>query len=458
MGFKKGFLWGGSVSSMQTEGAYNLGGRGTSIYDVRTIDPKLSDWKDGIDYYHRYKEDHSLYQEMSINAIRTCLSWSRVIPDGEGEINQEGLKFYDDIVDDMISKGIEPIFCLYHFDMPLALMEKYGGWQSRKVLDAFVRYARIVIEHFKGRVKYYIPFNEQNICPMINMDDPTNKIEKTAKNRNQVQHHFFMASAWVAIICHETDPSIKCCGMVNYMTMYPKTNKPEDIFATYKADRVFNQQTLEVLATGKYPNDLLSVYEKTGMPAMEKDDLQILAKGKSDIMTFSYYKSFVVDSEVMKDYDLQEELSIKTAGDRLLDNPNVKKTQWGTFIDPTGLRTAANQIYNNYHLPIFLTECGLGIRETADENGYVDDQYRIDYLHDHILAIKKAVEIDGVDLIGFLTWGPIDILSSQGDMDKRYGFIYVNRDNHDLKDMKRSKKKSFDWFKQVIETNGEIIK
>lgn len=456
MGFKKGFLWGGSVSSMQTEGAYNLDGRGTSIYDVRDIDPKYSDWKDGIDYYHRYKQDHDLYKQMSINAIRISIAWSRVIPDGEGEVNELGLKFYDGIVDDMLSKGIEPIFCLYHFDMPYALMEKYGGWQNRKVLDAYVRYARIIIEHFKGRVKYYIPFNEQNICPMINLVDETNKCEKNQINRNQIQHHFFMASAWVAIICHETDPNIKCCGMVNYMTIYPKTCKPEDVFASYKADRVLNQQTLEVLATGKYPSDLLKVYEDTGMPVMEKDDLDILAKGKSDIMTFSYYKSFVMDASLYEKNDLQEEITDK-ASRNLLDNPYVDKTEWGTFIDPQGLRVAANQIWNNFHLPVFITECGIGVRETPDENGYVDDEYRINYLRDHITALKQAVDEDGVDLIGFLTWGPIDILSSAGDMDKRYGFIYVNRDNHDLKDLKRSKKKSFDWFKQVIESNGEKL-
>lgn len=457
MGFKEGFLWGGSVSSMQTEGAYDLDGRGVSIYDVRDIDPKYSDWKDGIDYYHRYKQDHDLYQQMSINAIRTSIAWSRVIPDGEGQVNELGLKFYDDIVDDMLSKGIEPIFCLYHFDMPYALMEKYGGWQNRKVLDAYVRYARIIIEHFKGRVKYYIPFNEQNICPMINLVDETNHCEKNQKNRNQIQHHFFMASAWAAIICHETDPNIKCCGMVNYMTIYPKTCKPEDVFASYKADRVLNQQTLEVLATGKYPSDLLQVYKDTGMPEMEDGDLQILEKGKSDVMTFSYYKSFVMDDSLYEKNDLQEELTMK-ASNNLLDNPYVEKTEWGTFIDPQGLRVAANQIWNNYHLPVFITECGIGVRETPDENGYVDDEYRINYLHEHILALKQAVDEDGVDLIGFLTWGPIDILSSAGDMDKRYGFIYVNRDNHDLKDLKRSKKRSFDWFKQVIESNGEIIK
>lgn len=437
MMFKKDFLWGGSVSSMQTEGASAEDGKGLSVYDVMPPKEGCSDWKTAIDFYHRYREDIGLFAGMHFNCYRFSVSWSRVFPEGEGKLNEAGLDFYDRVVDELLSKGIEPMICLFHFDMPLALQKKYGGWQGRETVNAFCAYAETIVKHFAGRVKYYIPFNEQNVYPLVSGAAP--------EKWSVVAHHMFLGGAGLVRAVRRFAPDAKVGGMVNYMPMYPATCHPGDVLAAKKCARKYVLQTVDVLTQGAYPSDMAA-------PKMEPGDAEALKAAKYDFIAHSYYCSLTVKrGESMMD------LLLGAYGGKGQANPYLKKSQWGWAIDPDGLRISVSELWRESRLPVFTIECGLGVDEQADENGYVDDLYRIDYLREHIKALQAAVDEDGVDLMGFLTWGPIDLLSSRGEMRKRYGFIYVNRTDTDLRDLKRSKKRSYDWFRKVIDSNGEDL-
>ena len=459
--FRDDFLWGGSVSSMQTEGAWNEDGKGMSIYDVMPVRPGHSDWKVAIDFYHRYKEDIDLFAEMGFNCYRFSISWSRVLPEGEGAINEKGLAFYDRVVDYMLEKGIQPMVCLYHFDTPLALVKKYGGWESREMAEAFITYAEIIVRHFAGRVKYFLPSNEQNAAtlvaafPMFSGGGSPGTPEEIAHKQNQILHHMMMASAGIARAVHTYAPEAQCGGMVNYTAFYPYTCKPEDVQAAKKAQRSYEGRILDTFATGIYPADLLAEWEQSGNgPEILPGDLALIRQNPMDFIAMSYYVSAVVEGT--GDYSPLSMLAAM-AGGKSLKNPYLTESEWGWTIDSIGLRIAVTEVYRQTRLPVYVIECGLGVHEEADENGYVDDEYRIAYFRDHIRELKKAVDEDGADVRAFLTWGPIDILSSQGQMAKRYGFIYVNRTDEDLRDLKRSKKKSFDWFKKVIESNANQL-
>ncbi|GGA34818.1 glycoside hydrolase family 1 protein [Paenibacillus physcomitrellae] len=454
--FKENFLWGGSVSSMQTEGAWNEGGKGLTTYDVQEKTKSGSDWKVAIDFYHRYKEDIALFAGMGFNSYRFSLSWARILPDGEGEVNEEGLQFYENVIDELLKYNIEPVVCLHHFDMPLALMQKYGGWVGRETLEGFKKYAQTVIQRFGKRVKYYLPFNEQNAAALMQTYYLPESMSKEEKNRQQAicMHHIFLASASVVHLAREYAPHAQVGGMVNFMPVYPATCKPEDVLAAERGNRNYNYQTLDILAYGEYPADLLAEWERTGStPPFTQEDLDYLKQGKMDFLSHSYYQSATIKA------------GLNTDGASILmslfqvpvKNEYLEVTEWGWAIDPVGLRLTVKEIHERYRLPVFTIECGIGVDEELNQDLTVEDDYRIDYFREHLNQLKLAVAEDGVDLMGFLTWGPIDILSSQGEMKKRYGFIYVNRTDTDLKDLKRYKKKSYDWFKQVISTNGEVL-
>jgi 6-phospho-beta-glucosidase len=450
------FLWGGSVSSMQTEGAWNEGGKGLTVYDVQERTKSGSDWKVAIDFYHRYKEDIALFAGMGFTAYRFSLCWARILPDGEGELNEEGLLFYEKVIDELLYHHIEPVVCLHHFDLPLALMKKYGGWKGRETVTAFRKYAEAVIRRFGTRVKYYIPFNEQNaaaMIPVFQLSADTPKMERKALYA-ACMHHMFMASAEVFHLARQYAPHAKVGGMVNFMPMYPATCKPEDVLAAQTADRSYNYYTLDVLAYGEYPADLLLEWKLAGisLPILP-GDLNYLKQAKMDFLAHSYYQSLTVRDGEGGD----GETILMRAFQNPATNEYLKRTEWGWSIDPVGLRLTIKEMYNRYRLPVFTIECGIGTDESLNEAGTVEDDYRIEYFRSHIEQLKLAVAQDGVELMGFLTWGPIDILSSQGEMKKRYGFIYVNRTDTDLMDLARYKKKSYDWFKQVISSNGEIL-
>ncbi len=454
--FAKDFMWGGSVSSMQTEGAWNEGGKGLTVYDLQEKTKSGSDWKVAIDFYHRYKEDIALFAQMGFTAYRFSLSWARILPDGEGEMNEEGLRFYEQVIDELLKYNIEPVVCLHHFDMPAVLMKKYGGWTGRETVDAFKKYSEIVIRRFGTRVKYYIPFNEQNAASLITvlyLPKDTPELEKKriiAVN----MHHMFLASASVSHILRKYAPHAKVGGMVNFTPFYPASCRPEDVLAAQKANRGYNYQTLDVLVKGEYPADLLHEWKAAGItPPFEAGDLEYIRLGTMDFLAHSYYMSAPV-----KAGETEEGISIilKLLTDPI-KNEYLEQTEWGWTIDPVGIRLTVKEIYDRYQLPVFTIECGIGVNEELNENQSIEDDYRIEYFKNHLNQLKLAVSEDGVDLLGFLTWGPIDILSSQGEMKKRYGFIYVNRTDTELLDLARYKKKSFEWFKKVIASNGEEL-
>jgi 6-phospho-beta-glucosidase len=454
--FNTNFLWGGSASSIQTEGAWNEGGKGPTTYDAQEKTKSGSDWKVAIDFYHRYKEDIALLAGMGFSAYRFSLSWARILPDGEGEINEEGLQFYENVIDELIKYNIEPVICLYHFDMPLALMKKYGGWFGRETLVGFQKYVETVIRRFGNRVKYYIPFNEQNVAsiiPTIRLPQTMSEHEKY-KQRIAGMHHMFLASATVWHIARKYASHAKVGGMVNFLPVYPNSCSPDDILAAQKANRSYNYQTLDVFANGEYPADFLMELKMSDIELpLQQGDLEFLRQAKMDFIAHSYYQSALIKAG--EDYNSAALLM------RMFKNPAkneyLSETEWGWSIDSVGLRLTVKEIFDRYHLPVFTIECGIGVDETLNEDGSVEDDYRIKYFREHLEQLKLAVSVDGVNLMGFLTWGPIDILSSRGEMKKRYGFVYVNRTDEDLKDLKRYKKKSYQWFKNVIISNGEEL-
>lgn len=452
----EGFLWGNSVSSMQTEGAWNEGGKGKSVYDIREATEYASDWKVATDSYHRYEEDFDYMKEMGMNCYRFQISWSRVIPDGDGEVNEEGLAFYERFIDALLKRGIEPMICLYHFDMPLHLAETYDGFLSREVVDAFERYGKIIVDRFKEKVKYWITFNEQNIFGMKRAAFRIAGVMNASydeKKLYQIQHNTMVAHARIANYIHDTTDTCEIGGMITYNPWYPATSKPEDTLSATLMDDFWNQAFLYTFTHGEYPSYLTSYLEEHGwIPQMEDNDLKEIAQMKSDWLAFSYYASNVVDST-----KIPAGTPISGYGVGKIDNPHLDRTEWNWQIDPLAFRLMMRDMYARYRLPLFPIENGIGVIEELPESGLIEDDYRIDYHRQHIQAMKDAIIKDGVECFGYLGWGLIDILSSQGDMRKRYGMVYVNRENHDLKDLKRIPKKSFYWMKQVTASNGENL-
>ncbi len=458
------FLWGGAVTSFQIEGAWNEGGKGQSIVDARPIREGISDWKVAIDFYHRYKEDIALFKELGLSAFRFSISWPRIIPDGEGEVSEEGIAFYSDLIDELQKNGIEPVITLYHFEMPLNLAKKYNGFASRKVVDLFERYCQVVFERFGDRVKYWITFNEMNSATM-NFSSTFYGITdfKGADPEAvtyQVNHNVIMAHAKAVHLCKKIcrkDAKISC--MINYTPVYPATSKPEDVFAAFRANKLNCEFTLDLCVKGEYPSYLTSYLEKKGIaPEILPGDMDLLKSAKVDFIAFSYYMSMAVKAVAENSPGVPELFTMLGKEDMYyaVKNEYLQASEWSWPIDPIGLRLVLNELKDRYELPLFIVENGLGVHEELNSEMTVNDDYRIDYLGKHIEQCKLAVQ-DGIDLMGYLVWGPIDILSSQGEMSKRYGFIFVNRTETDLRDLKRYKKKSFEWFKKVIETNGENI-
>jgi len=456
MSLKEDFYWGNSVSSMQTEGGWKQGGKSLSVYDIKEASKNTSDWHFANDNYNNYEEDLDLIEDLGMNMYRFQISWSRVVVDGDGEFNEEGIEYYDRFIDALIERGIEPMICLYHFDMPLHLAEKYNGFLSREVTEAFVRYGIEMIKRFGHKVKHWLTFNEQNFYQLDpNAFELSGYLEgdQTIEELYQIHHNVTMAHAYVANYIHE-NTDCKISGMVMYQEVYPATSHPKDIFMARQFDEFANHNLIEVFVNGHYPDSFWAFVEKNEIDLkIQEGDLDILGKLYSDYLTFSYYQSLVLDHR-----DIPE----GTAPNQYLlygqkDNPYLESSEWNWQIDPLGFRNVLNKMYSRYKLPIFPIENGIGVIEEWDGENPIQDDYRIDYIRDHIQAIKDAIEIDGVEVMGYLGWGLIDILSSQGDMRKRYGVVYVNRTNHDLRDMKRVPKKSYEWLKEVIRTNGNNI-
>lgn len=469
----KDFLWGGAVSASQCEGAYKEGGKGLSIADVLPCGkqriPLLQYGKpaletvydyypshEAIDFYHRYKEDIALFAEMGFKAFRTSIAWSRIFPRGdEEEPNEEGLKFYDDLLNELIKHDIEPIITISHFEMPLHLVKEYGGWRNPKVIKFYEKYARVLFERYSKKVKYWITFNEINMTihgPFIGGGLVIDKNENREQIVYEAAHNQLVASALAVIAAREIDPGIKIGCMLAGGPYYPLTPNPDDVLKAMEMDRQ-NLFLPDVQVRGYYPSYMRRFFKERNIKIdITEEEKGILKKGTVDFVSFSYYMSHVASAKKQREVP-EGELNLFESE----KNPYLKDSEWGWAIDPKGLRYTLNQLYDRYQKPLFIVENGLGAVDKVEEDGTINDDYRISYLRDHIREMIEAVE-DGVELIGYTPWGCIDLVSlSTGEMEKRYGFIYVDRDNEGKGSLKRIKKKSFYWYKNVIATNGEEL-
>lgn len=452
----KKFFWGNSVSSMQTEGGWNEGGKSLSVYDIRESSENISDWHFANNNYNEFDIDLDYIQDLGMNMYRFQISWSRVVNDGDGEFNEEGIAYYSKFIDALLERNIEPMICLYHFDMPLKLAEKFNGLVSKTVVNAFVRYAKEMVNRFSDKVKYWIVFNEQNLYHVPEAFKISGYLNgpKSIDDLYKILHNVMVCHARVANYIHDTTTDVKVGGMLAYSEVYPATSKPEDILAARKWDEFINYTLLDAYTKGEYSHEMMQFVENKRIEmGIEVGELEDISRQKNDFLSFSYYASTTISSEKIP----KETAPNLYMNFGKVDNPNISTTEWNWQIDPLGFRDVLNKMYQRYRLPVFPIENGIGVQEEWDGSNIIEDDYRIKYHQEHIEAMYNAMFIDGVEVMGYLGWGLIDILSSQGDMRKRYGLVYVNRTNHDLKDMRRVPKKSYNWFKSVIASNGKDI-
>ena len=491
MSLPKDFLWGGATAANQYEGGWNEGGRGKSSDDVITngthTEPRCitfvnkagdkvkapmfvgADYQDvdhfecfddclypnheATDFYHHYKEDIALMAEMGFKCFRLSIAWSRIFANGgmEGEQPlEEGLKFYDDVFDEMLKYGIEPQVTIVHFDLPLHLATEYDGWYNRKTIDFYMHYVETIFNRYKNKVKYWLTFNEINFCKdytNLGITEALSRPDKVA----QAVHHMLVAAAKTVIRGHEINPEFQIGMMINYSEIYPEDCNPENMWKRITEKRLRTFYT-DVQNKGFYPEWKLIEYKNAGIELkMEDGDLETLKAGTVDYIGFSYYSTSVATVNV----DAK-----KTASnlESAVKNPYLKANDWGWQIDPVGLRIVLNELWDRYHKPLWIVENGLGAIDTVEEDGSIHDPYRIDYMKQHIIEMKKAVDEDGVDLMGYMPWGCIDVVSAgTGEMRKRYGFIYVDMDDDGNGDLHRARKDSFYWYQKVCKSNGEEL-
>lgn len=472
MKLRDDFLWGGSLAAHQCEGAWNEDGKGLAIMDLvttgsyevpREIDKacqpgKLYPSHTGIDFYHRYKEDIALFAEMGFKALRISIDWSRIYPNGdEQQPNKQGVQFYINVVDELIKNGIEPIVTLYHFEMPVHLVREYGSWKSRQVIDFYLRFCQTMFEALKGKVKYWVTFNEMNhIDPQTEASDiftyiiaglKFSELEDAPQTLATIGYNMTVASSMAVVLGHEIDPSNQIGCVFGIEPVYPVDSNPINVMNAFKQlDRDFYQ--IDAMCNGFFPEYKVNEYKELGLQLnITESDHVAFSNGKLDFIGMNYYASSVAEYE-----GAAEGKSALFGG---LQNPFLETSKWGWAIDPIGLRYLLNYTYRKYGLPILVTENGLGAVDQVSEDGQIHDAYRIDYLSQHIQELKKAVEIDQVDCFGYLTWGPIDLVSATtGEMKKRYGFIYVDKQDDGSGSLSRLPKDSFSWYRDVIKTNG----
>ncbi len=474
MGFQKDFLWGGATAANQCEGGIFEGGRGLANVDVCPAGEDRSSVITGervmlemdeshiypaveaIDMYHHFREDIRLFGEMGFKVYRLSIAWTRIFPRGdEEEPSEDGLLFYEEIFRECRKYGIKPLVTISHFDCPVCLIRKFGGWRSREMIECYLRLCRVLFTRYREYVEYWLTFNEINMilhAPFMGAGLCFQEGEDREAVKYQAAHHELVASSMATKMAHEINPRNKVGCMFAAGCAYPYSCRPEDVWEALLTDQE-NYFFVDIQARGYYPSYAKKRLAKKGvMPVMELGDEDILRKYPVDFISFSYYNSRCIAAPGRE----QDE-----AGGNLFKsakNPYLQFSEWGWPIDPLGLRITLNQVYDRYQKPLFIVENGLGAADTPDESGYVEDDYRISYLRDHILAMKAAVEEDGVELLGYTTWAPIDLISAgTGEMRKRYGFIYVDKQDDGSGTCQRLKKKSFYWYQNVIRTNGENL-
>ncbi|OCG75966.1 6-phospho-beta-glucosidase [Gilliamella sp. Nev6-6] len=459
--FPNNFLWGGAIAANQVEGAYREKGKGLSTSDctpnglfgdiINRNETKISSIKDNaIDFYHRYPEDIALFAEMGFTCLRTSIAWTRIFPNGDEEQpNEAGLTFYDKLFDEMAKHNITPLVTLSHYEMPYYLVTQYGGWGNRKVIEFFTRYAKTVFARYKDKVKYWLTFNEIN----MSLHEPFTGVgldrNSTKQQIYQAIHHQLVASSRAVKLCHQMISDAKIGNMLLGAVAYPLTPKPEDVWATHQENHgwlFFG----DVQVRGHYPTYMNRFFKESNIhldiTEQDKEDLQETV----DFVSFSYYMSCCATSDE----------SQKTKGNILdmVPNPYLKESEWGWQIDPVGIRYLLNLLYERYQKPLFIVENGLGAKDKLETDGTINDDYRINYMNDHLVQIREAIN-DGVEVMGYTSWGPIDLISaSKAEVTKRYGFIYVDLNQDGSGTLNRYKKKSFYWYQSVIASKGENLK
>ncbi|MEK3876989.1 MULTISPECIES: glycoside hydrolase family 1 protein [unclassified Paenibacillus] len=477
--FPEGFLWGGALSACQAEGAYNVDGKSLTIPDVMQFnknndrkvtkqlrinremieeaknDPDTVKYpkRRGIDFYHTFREDIALFAEMGFKVFRYSIAWARVFPGGDDAApNEKALQFYDQVIEECLKHGMEPLITISHFDTPIVLIDKFGGWYNRRLVDLYVKYCEVLFKRYKGKVKYWVTFNEINMSVkagaktlgIIEYDKPNYE-----EMLFQGLHHQFVAASRATRLAHKIDPGNQIGSMVAYFTTYPYTCKPEDALQMQKDDQMKNQFFLDVLNLGEYPYYAKTYFKDKNITLhIEDGDLDSIRAHTADYVGMSYYNSMISSSDT-------EQLEL-TAGNvhSVYKNPHLPENEWGWQIDPVGLRYTLNLVYDRYNKPVFILENSSGFYDKLNEDGTVNDPYRIEFLRKHIEQMGLAIQ-DGVEMIGYTMWGPIDMISSStSEMSKRYGFIYVDQDDYGNGTMKRTRKDSFYWYQNVIRTNG----
>ncbi|WP_338539923.1 6-phospho-beta-glucosidase [Paenibacillus tundrae] len=469
--FPENFLWGGATAANQLEGAYLADGKGLTTVDLiptganrmnialgnlSSFVPQAGEFypsHEAIDFYHRYKEDIALFAEMGFKCLRLSIAWARIFPNGdETEPNEAGLQFYDNVFDELLKYNIEPVVTICHFDVPVYLVETYGGWTNRKMVGFFEKYAKTLFNRYKGKVKYWMTFNEINMLlhlPYIGAGIVLKEGQDKEQLLYQAAHHELVASALAVKACHEIIPGAQIGCMLAAGMVYPYTSNPDDVWKAMELDRE-SFFFIDVQSKGAYPGYTKRFFREHNIHIdMQPEDADILQQNTVDYIGFSYYASRCTsaDPEVLKN---------STEGNVFgsVKNPYLQASEWGWTIDPKGLRITCNQLHDRYGKPLFIVENGLGATDVLLDNDTVEDDYRIEYLNSHFAEMAEAIQ-DGVEILGYTSWGPIDLVSAgTGEMKKRYGYIYVDRNNDGTGTLRRVRKKSFHWYKDVIANNG----
>jgi len=471
-GFPSDFLWGAASAAYQVEGAWNEDGKGVSIWDTYVKIPgttfKGTNGNVAVDHYHRYKEDIALMAEMGLKAYRFSIAWTRIYPAGRGEVNEAGLQFYDALIDELIKHNIEPIITVYHWDLPQGLQDAYGGWESREIIEDFNNYCVTLFKNYGDRVKYWVSLNEQNMFILhgylSGMHPP--KVVDT-KRMYQANHIANLANAKIIQSFRKYVPKGKIGPSFAYVPSYALTSKPEDVLASENSEELNSHWWMDIYAWGEYPKATWNYLAREGLaPTIEEGDMELLKAGTPDFMGVNYYRTSTYEINPLDGTGLGTMNTTGTKGStpdtgipglfKTIPNPHLETTDWDWEIDPVGLRIALRRITNRYRLPILISENGLGAFDKLEKSDVVNDDYRIAFIRRHLEECQQAIT-DGVDLLGYCVWSYTDLLSWLNGYQKRYGLVYVNRDEDSEKDMRRIKKASYFWYKKVIETNGNQL-
>ena len=460
-GFPKDFLWGASTSAYQVEGAWNEDGKSPSVVDMLIHPDETADFTVASGHYHRFREDVALFAELGLKAYRFSVAWTRILPEGTGEVNQAGLAFYQQLIDELLHHGIEPVVTLNHFDLPYVLEQK-GGWANRATIDAFVGYADALFTAFGSKIKYWLTINEQNTLILhpgaIGMsEDGELPWEKVLYQQN---HHMIVVQARVMTLCHQHCPAGKISPAINTTSMYQETSHPLDAIAAHNWETLRCWSFLDVAAHGRYNTLAWRYLEDRGLaPVTEPEDAQLFLQGKPNYVAINYYSTATIAASRGDASDISaragdQQIMLGEPGVyRAAENPYVDKTQYGWVIDPVGLRLTLRITCERYHLLILITENGIGAPDILLPDGSVNDDYRIEFMRQHVEQMQLAIN-DGVELLGYCPWAAIDVVSTHQGYAKRYGFIYVNLGEKELMDLRRIRKNSFGWYQRLIASNG----